>query len=161
MSSRGPVLRIRALLPDFRRLSLLHIMPHGHAEPAEPDDASHDPISNLATGCVVSELEAQTSLDDGESQENTTPPDVEGGPDGSPLLTNKDGMMEGTEGGLEEEAGDDGETDDRVVFVELGHSVSIHYFIGQTAEYQVPMTVFRLWSARVRHRCLSPSPPMP
>ena len=96
-------------------------MPHGHPEPAEPDDAGHDPIRNLASGGVVSKLEAQTSLNDGESQENATPPDVESGPDGSPLLPNKDGMMEGTESGLEEEAGDDGETDDGVVFMELGH----------------------------------------
>ena len=94
-------------------------MPHGHAEPAEPDDAGHNPVRNLAPGGVVGELEAQASLNDGESEENTTPPDVEGGPDGSPLLPNVDGVVEGAESGLEEEAGNDDETDDWMVFVEL------------------------------------------
>ena len=108
-----------ALLADFGGLVLLQIMPDGNSDPDEPDDTRNDPICNLAFGCVAGELQAQASLDESEGEEDTAPPDVEGGPDGSSLFADEDGMMEGAEDGLEEESGDDGETDDRVVFVYL------------------------------------------
>ena len=99
-------------------------MPHGHTEPRDPDYTRHNAVRNLAARRVVGEFEAQPALNDGERQEKTAPPHVKGRPDGSPLFPNIDSVVKGSKRGLENEGGDDGETDDGVVFRDLCHGFS-------------------------------------
>ncbi len=94
-------------------------MPHGDAEPADPNDARNDPVCNLAAVRVGGELQAEAALDEGEGEEEAAPPDVQGGPDGSAVLFDVDGVVEGAEDGLEDEGDDDGDADYGVVFVDL------------------------------------------
>ncbi len=94
-------------------------MPHGDAEPADPNDARDDPVCDLAAVRVGGEFQAQAALDEGEGEEEAAPPDVQGGPDGSAVLFDVDGVVEGAEDGLEDEGDDDGDTDYGVVFVDL------------------------------------------
>lgn len=94
-------------------------MPDGNTDPDEPNDTRDDPVCDLASCRVIGELQAQASLDKGEGQEDTAPPDMEGRPDRSPVLLDIDGMVKGAKDGLEEETDDDSETDDGVVFVNL------------------------------------------
>ena len=74
--TRSELLRAHALLVDFRRLLLLQIMPDGNANPGEPNDTRNNPVCDLATCCVIGKPQAQASLDEGKSQEDTAPPDV-------------------------------------------------------------------------------------
>ena len=94
-------------------------MPHGNAQPDEPNHARNHSICDLATSRVVGELQAQSALDDGEGEEKAAPPDVQGRPDRSPLCFDVDGVVESTEDGLEDESGQDGNTDDGMIFVDL------------------------------------------
>ena len=52
-------------------------MPHGDTDPDEPNDTRNNAVCDLASRRVVGELQAQTSLDEGEGQEDPAPPDVE------------------------------------------------------------------------------------
>ena len=94
-------------------------MPNRDTDPDEPNNTRDDAVGDFATGGVISELEAEAALDEGEGEEEAAPPDVEGGPDGSALGLDVDGVVEGAEDGLEEEGDDDDEADDGVVFVDL------------------------------------------
>lgn len=50
------------------------------------------------------------------------------------MFSDVDGVVEGAEGGLEEEAGDDGEADDGVVFVDLYVNRSALVILGARRE---------------------------
>ena len=94
-------------------------MPHRNTEPADPYQTRNDTICHLASVRVIGKFQAQASLDDGERQDHAAPPNVESRPNGSPVCPDVDGVVKDTESGLKEEGGDDGETDDWVVFAEL------------------------------------------
>lgn len=51
-------------------------MPDGDTDPDEPNDPRNNSVCDLASRRVIGELQAQASLDEGEGQEDTTPPDV-------------------------------------------------------------------------------------
>lgn len=110
---------MRTLLPDFWGLTLLQIVSYRNTEPAKPNDTRNHSICYLASGRVVGELEAQASLNDGEGQNGTAPPDMKVRPDRSLLCSNEGPMVKRTEDGLEDESDDDSDTDDGVVFVDL------------------------------------------
>ena len=94
-------------------------MPHGHTGPDQPNDTRDDTIRDLATGRIMREFETETALDEGEGEEEATPPDVEGGVDGAAAGADVGGVVEGAEDGLEDEGDEDGDADDGVVFVDL------------------------------------------
>lgn len=94
-------------------------MPHGNTEPGDPNQARNNAICYLATSRVVGKPQSQTSLDDGERQDSPTPPYMQSRPNRSPAFSDVDGMVKSAENGLEEEGGDDSETDNGVVFMDL------------------------------------------
>ena len=95
-------------------------MPHCNSEPADPDQACNNTVCNLTPARVRGEPEPQASLNDGECQDNTSPPYVQSRPDGSAVVPYIDEMVDITECGLEEEGGDNGESNDGVIFMNLG-----------------------------------------
>ena len=105
-------------------------MHHGHSEPDDPDQAGHNTVGDFASCCVVGEVQAQASFDDGEGQENAAPPHVRRGPNRSPSVPDVDGVVECAEDGLEHEGGDDGKADDGVVLADL--------YVFELASCQVP-----------------------
>ena len=51
-------------------------MPDGNTNPDEPNDTRNHSVCDLTSRRVIGELQAQASLDEGEGDEDTAPPDV-------------------------------------------------------------------------------------
>ena len=94
-------------------------MHYGNTEPDDPDQTGYNTIGDFASCRVGGESQAQSSLDDGEGQDNASPPHVRGRPNRSPSLSDVNGVVEGAKDWLEHEGGDDGKTNDGVVLVDL------------------------------------------
>lgn len=55
-------------------------------DPSKPDDTSDHAISYLALNGIIAELQPQSTIDYGHSDESASPPDVGDSPDGAAVL---------------------------------------------------------------------------
>lgn len=120
------------LLARGPALALLRRTPRRHDGPHQPDQPGHHAIRDFAFPGVIAQFEAESAVDDTERDQNPTEPDVGCGPDVAFAGSLKDEMMDVTESGLEHEEGDDDETEDGVVFIDLVLCVSFELFLTNT-----------------------------
>ena len=98
-----------------------------HTYPDKPHHTCNNSICDLALQGVVAKLQSQATIDDGQSDDGTAPPNVRDSPDGAPVLSLVEVVMEEAQRGLEEEESDDDNANDGVTVAgeELYESGSI------------------------------------
>lgn len=85
------------------------------SHPDEPDNAGHYAVGDLAGAGVVGEPQAKTTIDDPESNDDATQPEMGIRSCLATLMLLEESVVDEARDGLEEEEAEDDNTDDRVV----------------------------------------------
>jgi hypothetical protein len=97
------------------RLGPLDLPKDSSSHPNQPNDARNYAIRNLAATRVVRDLQAQTAIDDAESDQHAAEPQMRVRPDLAALVLLVHGVVDEAEDWLEEEKAEDYDSDDWVV----------------------------------------------
>ena len=96
-----------------------HLPKDSSSHPSQPEHRRNNAVRDFAPPGVICELQAEATVYDAESDEDTPDPDVRVGPDLSALVLFEVTMVDDAQDRLEEEKSEDNGAENGVVVIEL------------------------------------------
>lgn len=105
-------LRVRTSLPPYAK---------SDPDPSEPQHASNDTVSSICTSALASKLQPQSSIDEGQSEQDPCDPHMRMSDDGPFTLLTEGQVLQDASYGDEPDHREGDEADDRMCTVDLQH----------------------------------------